>query len=156
MSQLTTHIIIVELIHPDDTAPRIKQLTPSAATFLGYSEKELIGSPIDLIYAAGRDKALWQAALGNISAKSAGQSPSARLRTYPSTTLRTCFSGEIVTKTNTKTQALISLSALSSRTPVKNDIVLLIQDRPFDSAQDRSVLSNAEGSVLSGAEGFSA
>ena len=105
----------------DHSAPRIKQLTPSAATFLGYSEQELIGKPVDLIYAAGNDKALWQAALADVTDKNTGQSPS---------TLLTSFAGEIVTKANNKIQVLISLSVLSNQTPNKTDIALLIQDKP--------------------------
>ncbi|MDO9046650.1 MAG: PAS domain S-box protein [Methylobacter sp.] len=131
MHQLTPYIIVVELARPDDTAPRVKQLTPSAATFLGYTEKELIGRPVDLIYAAGSDKALWQEAFANITDKNTSQSPSALLRTG--------FAGEIVTKANNKIQALISLSVLSGQTSNKTDIVLLIQDR--------SVLSGVEGAA---------
>ncbi len=56
MHQLSPRIIVIELIHSD--TPRIKQLTPSAATFLGYTEQELIGKPVELIYAAGNDTAL--------------------------------------------------------------------------------------------------
>lgn len=133
MHQPSLHILILELVQSENAAPCIKQLSPSAATFLGYSEQELIGKPGDLIYAAGSDKALWQAALTKITGKSARLSPS------------TSFVGEIVTKTNNKIRALISLSALSNQTPNKTDIVLLIQDSPFDSAQNRPALSKVEG-----------
>ncbi|MFZ2405375.1 MAG: PAS domain S-box protein, partial [Methylobacter sp.] len=112
MHQLATHLIIIELIHSDNTAPRIKQLTPSAATFLGYSAEELIGKPVDLIYPAGNDKAFWR----NVAA---GQDPSALL-------------SEIVTKTNKKIPVFISLAALSNQIPDKTDIALLIQDNSFD------------------------
>ncbi len=135
MHQPSPHILVLELVHSENTAPCIKQLSPSAATFLGYSEQELIGKPVDLIYAAGSDKALWQAALAKITDKNPRLSPSAS------------FVGEIVTKANNKIRALISLSALSNQTPNKTDIVLLIQDKP--------VLSNAEGPALSGVEGAS-
>ncbi len=139
MHRLTPHIIIVELIPSDNTAPRIKQLTPSAAPFLGYSKQELIGQPVDLIYAAGSDKALWQAAFAEVTGKDAGLVPAS-------------FVGEIVTKANNKIRALISLAVLSARTANKTDIVLLIQDSPIDAAQDRPVLSSIEGAVLRGIE----
>jgi len=120
------HILVLELGHLENDTPRIKQLTPSAAPFLGYSEQELIGKPVDLIYAAGSDKALWQAAFAEITDKDAGLVPAS-------------FVGEIVTKANNKIRALISLAVLSARTVNKTDIVLLIQDSPFDAAQDRPV-----------------
>ncbi|PPK76492.1 PAS domain S-box-containing protein [Methylobacter tundripaludum] len=134
MHQFAPHIIVIELVRPDDAAPRIKQLTPSAATLLGYGEQELIGKPVDLIYAAGNDKALWQEALADATDKNTRQSPSARLRTG--------FACEIVTKANDKIQVLISLSVLSNPTPNKTDIALLIQDKPvLSEGEDFSVES---------------
>ncbi|EGW22110.1 PAS domain S-box protein [Methylobacter tundripaludum] len=134
MHQFAPHIIVIELVRPDDVAPRIKQLTPSAATLLGYGEQELIGKPVDLIYAAGNDKALWQEALADATDKNTRQSPSARLRTG--------FACEIVTKANDKIQVLISLSVLSNPTPNKTDIALLIQDKPvLSEVEDFSVES---------------
>ncbi len=134
MHQLTPYIIIIEPVRPNDTVPRIRQLTPSAATLLGYSETELIGKPVNLIYAAGNDNTLWQAALAkmsneNFTCKGVGKEQE------PGTI---SFAGEIVTKANNKIQALISLSLLSSQTPDRINIVLLIQDKP--------VLNEAEGS----------
>ena len=120
MHQFAPHIIVIELVRPDDAAPRIKQLTPSAATLLGYGEQELIGKPVDLIYAAGSDKALWQEALADATDKNTRQS----------------FACEMVTKANDKIQVLVSLSVLSNPTPNKTDIALLIQDK--------SVLSEVE------------
>ncbi|MDI1277212.1 PAS domain S-box protein [Methylobacter sp.] len=126
MHQFAPHIIVIELVRPDDAAPRIKQLTPSAATLLGYGEQELIGKPVDLIYAAGNDKALWQEALADATDKNTRQS----------------FACEIVTKANDKIQVLISLSVLSSPTPNKTDIALLIQDKPvLSEVEDFSVES---------------
>jgi len=108
--------IIIELVGPYDTAPRIKQLTPCAATFLGYTEHELIGRPIDLLFADGSGNTLWQAALAKVTRQSA------------STPLRASFVGDIVSKANDKIQVLISLAVLSKLTPDKTDIALLIQD----------------------------
>ncbi|MCK9396957.1 MAG: PAS domain S-box protein [Methylobacter sp.] len=127
MHQFAPPIIVIELTHSDDAAPRIKQLTPSAATFLGYTEQELIGSPVDIIYAAENDKMLWRAALADATAY--------RKRELGAVS----FSAELVTKTNRKIRSLISLCILSGRTPNKTDIVLLIQDGP--------VLSGVEGAV---------
>ncbi|TAN69610.1 MAG: PAS domain S-box protein [Methylobacter sp.] len=122
MHQLTTHIIVIELIGSGDRTPRIKQLTPSAATFLDYSVNELIGQPIDILYATGNDKALWQTALASITDNNA--------RLDPSAPLGTSFVTEIATKSDNKVQVLLSLSVLSNRTPNKTDIILLIQPPP--------------------------
>jgi len=120
MHQHTTRIIIIELVGPCDTAPRIKQLTPCVATFLGYTEHELIGRPIDLIFADGSGNTPWQEALTMVTDKNTRQNSS--------TPLRTSFVGDIVSKTNDKIQVLISLAVLSKQTPDKTDIVLLIKD----------------------------
>jgi len=126
MHQFAPHIIVIELVRPDDAAPRIKQLTPSVATLLGYGEQELIGKPVDLIYAAGNNKALWQEALADATDKNTRQS----------------FACEMVTKANDKIQVLISLSVLSNPTPNKTDIALLIQDKPvLSEVEDFSVES---------------
>src|SRR5664279_1745086 len=127
MHQLTPHIIVLELIRSEDTVLRIKQLSPSAAMFLDYGEEELIGQPVDLIYAAGNDKAVWQAAFANVIV---GQSSSVPPKTG--------FIGEIVTKANHKIRVFISLLSLAKRTPNKTEIVLLIQDK---SAEDFSAES---------------
>ncbi|WP_340121752.1 PAS domain S-box protein [Methylobacter svalbardensis] len=127
MHQLTPHIIVLELIRSKDAVLRIKQLSPSAAMFLDYGEKELIGKPVDLIYAAGNDKAVWQAALANVIDGQNSMPP-----------LKTGFVGEIVTKANNKIRVFISLLTLSNRTPNKIEIALLIQDK---SAEDFSVES---------------
>lgn len=136
MHPLAIHIIIIELVRSDDAVPRIKQLTPSAATFLGFTEKELIGQPVDLIYTAGNDKALWQSAFANITKKNTGQSPS--------TPPRTSFAGEIVTKTNSKIQVLISLSVLSDLRSDKLDIALLIQERSEQDLNAELALTESE------------
>lgn len=135
MLQLMPHIIVIELIHSDDAVPRIKQLTASAAIFLGYNEKELIGSPVDLIYAAGSDKALWQAAFARIIDKNSQSS---------SLPLRTSFIGEIVSKANDNIQALISLSVLTKQTPNKTEIALLIQDKSVQDLNTESALTESE------------
>lgn len=140
MHRFTTHIIIIELTRSDGTAPRIKQLTPSAATFLGYREQELIGNPVDLIYAAGNDNALWQKAFADVIEKNTGQSPSTQLWANPSTSLKT----EIITKTNNRIQVSISLSALSDLTPDKIDIALLIQEQSEEDFNAESALAKSE------------
>ena len=136
MLQLMPHIIVIELNHSDDAVPLIKQLTASAAIFLGYSEKELIGSPVDLIYAAGSDKALWQAAFAKIIDKNSSQSSSLPLRTS--------FIGEIVSKANDNIQALISLSVLTKQTPNRTEIALLIQDKSVQDLNTESALTESE------------
>jgi PAS domain S-box-containing protein len=134
MHQLIPHIIIIELTSSEDAAPRIKQLSPATASFLGYSEEELIGKPVDLIYATGSDTTLWQAAFTDIANKN----------TNPSATLRTGFVGEIVTKTHIKTRAFISLVALYNLTSSKTDIVLLIQNRSPEDLSAESALAESE------------
>ncbi|HEY8034629.1 MAG TPA: PAS domain S-box protein [Methylobacter sp.] len=136
MHQLTIHIIIIELIRSNDAVPHIKQLTPSAARFLGYTEKELIGKPVDLIYAAGNDKALWQSAFANITKKNTGQSLS--------TPVRTNFTGEVITKANNRIPALISLSVLSDLASDKIDIALLIQERSEEDLNTELALTESE------------
>ncbi len=139
MYQFTTHVIVIELIRPEATALRIKQLSPSVATFLGYNEKELINQPVDLLYATGKDKALWQAALTHIT----------DINTW------THFVAEIVTRSNNKIQVLISLSVLSNRTPNKTDIVLLIQDKTVLSEVERSTNDfNAEVALTESEDRF--
>jgi PAS domain S-box-containing protein len=128
MHQLTDKLIIITLLHQEDATPRIKGLTPSAATFLGYSEHELIGQPVDLIYAAGNDMALWQATLAKVAANNASQH----------------IIGELVTKTNHKARALISISALSDRTSGITDIALLIQGCSSEDLSAESALTESE------------
>ncbi|MDO9269294.1 MAG: PAS domain S-box protein [Methylobacter sp.] len=159
MPQLIPYIIVVELARPDDPLPRIKQLTLSAATFLGYTKEELIGSPVDLIYAAGNDKALWQEAFAYRDVSKADKAPaisafttSLRFEREPGTV---SFAGEIVTKANNKIQVLISLSALFGPTSNKTDIVLLIQNRPFLSGIERSAEDlNVESAFTESEERF--
>ena len=74
MHQPSLHIVLLELAHSEHATPCIKQVSPSAAVFLGYSEQELIGKTAALIYATGSDKELWQAALAEIIDKNASQS----------------------------------------------------------------------------------
>ncbi|MGZ5619617.1 MAG: PAS domain S-box protein [Methylobacter sp.] len=129
MDQLTPCIIIIDLVHPSDTAPpRIKQLTHSVARLLGYSEEELIGKPVDLIYAAENDKALWLATMAKVIDGNTGQS----------------FTGELVTKATNKIQVLISLSVLSSQSPDKTDVVLLIQDNKGEDLNAESAFAESE------------
>lgn len=137
MPQLITHVIIIELIHSENTAPRIKQLSPSAASLLGYGMKELIGRPVDILYATENDKALWQTAFAKIVDKKP---------------FETSFVSQITTKSHNKIQALISLSVLFNEASNNNDIALLIQVRPALSRAEGPVLSEVEDS----ANGFSA
>ncbi|WP_333877619.1 SpoIIE family protein phosphatase [Methylobacter sp.] len=152
MHQLTPYIIVIGQVHPNDAALRIKQLTLSAATLLGYTEKELIGRPVDLIYAAGNDKALWQAALAGIVDKNTA--------TYRDVGKESelgapSFAGEIVTKTNNKIQVSVSLSILSGTTPNSTDIVLLIQDKPILSEVERAAKDfNIESAFTESEERF--
>jgi sigma-B regulation protein RsbU (phosphoserine phosphatase) len=111
IDDLTFNIIIIELDRSSDTAntiPRIKKVNPSAATLLGYDEKELIDKPLDIICTPEK----WQTTLtrltDDISCKN--------------------FEGELVTKASKRILVLISLSVLPGQNPNKTDIVLLIQD----------------------------
>lgn len=129
MHQLLPCIIITELVYSSDTVPRIKKLSPAAATFLGYTEEELIGKPVDMIYSGGNDEALWRTTLAKVIDKKTSEN----------------FIAEVVSKTNNKIQALISLSVLSKQTPEITDIVLLIQDRrTLNRATEVSNLESSE------------
>lgn len=145
MHQAASHIIVIELAPPDEAVPRIKLLTSSAAAFLGYTEQELIGSPVDLIYAAEHDKVLWRAALADVIAGKERE-PGAASFAYKDVGKgrelgAVSFACDILTKTKRKIRAFISLGLLSPRTAYKTDIVLLIQDKPTDSAEDFSTKS---------------
>lgn len=117
--QLTSHVIVIERKGSDSTL-RIKQLSPSVVTFLGYSEQELIGRPVDILYATGNDQALWQTALAQMADKNLASLHKA----HPELRRRL----EIVTKANNKIRVLLTLSVLSKLSPDKTDIILLIQD----------------------------
>ncbi len=111
IDDLTFNIIIIELDRSSDTEntiPRIKKLNPSAATLLGYDEKELIDKPLDIICTPEK----WQTTLAGLTDDISCKS----------------FEGELVTKTLKRLLVLISLSVLPSQNPKKTDIVLLIQD----------------------------
>jgi len=128
MPRFAPHIIIVELVRSNSSDPHIKQLTHSTAALLGYTEKELLGQPISLIYAAGNNHALWRTMLANVS------------ETSPSTPFKT----EIITKANNKIPVSISLSVLSGLTPNKIDIALLIRERSEEDFDAKSALTKSE------------
>ncbi|MGZ5009597.1 MAG: PAS domain S-box protein [Methylobacter sp.] len=143
MHQPSPHILVLESDHSGHAAaPCIKQLSPSAAVFLGYSEQELIGKPADLIYAAGSDKPLWEASLADVVDKSTSQS--FVYRDVGKEPEAVSFTAEIVTQANNKIRALISLTALASRTPNKTDIVLLIQESSSEYLSAESAFVESE------------
>ncbi|MDD1619265.1 MAG: PAS domain S-box protein, partial [Methylococcaceae bacterium] len=111
IDDLTFNFIIIELDRSSDTAdsiPRIKKLNLSAATLLGYDEKELIDKPLDIICTPEK----WQTTLARLTDGISCKS----------------FEGELVTKASKRILVLISLSVLPGQNPKKSDIVLLIQD----------------------------
>jgi sigma-B regulation protein RsbU (phosphoserine phosphatase) len=111
IDDLSFNIIIIELDRSGDIAdsiPRIKKINPSAVTFLGYDEKELIDKPLDIICSSEK----WQTTQARLNADVSCKS----------------FEGELVTKTNKRIPVLISLSVLPEKKPKKTGIVLLIQD----------------------------
>ena len=120
IDDLTFNIIIIELDRSSDTAdsiPRIKKVNPSAATLLGYGEKELIDKPLDIICTPEK----WQTTLARLSDDISCKS----------------FEGELVTKANKRIPVLISLSVLPGQNPKKTGIVLLIQDISDRKALDK-------------------
>jgi sigma-B regulation protein RsbU (phosphoserine phosphatase) len=153
-------IVLLELAHSEHASPCIKQLSPSAAVFLGYSEQELIGTPVDLLYATGSDKELCQSAIAGIVDKNASQRfacNDAGKAHEPGTVSfayrdvgegrelgAVSFTAEIVTKAHDKIRALISLSALSNPAPDKTSIVLLIQDSSSQRLSAESALAESE------------
>jgi len=144
MHQSSLRIVLLELAHSEHTTPCIKQISPSAAVSLGYSEQELIGKPADLIYATGSDKELWQAALAEIIGKNVSQSFAYKNVGKEREPAEISFTAEIVTKANDKIRALISLSALSGYESDKTDIVLLIQDSSSENLSAESALAESE------------
>lgn len=139
MHQPTPHILILELDHSGHAVPCVKQLSPSAAAILGYSEQELIGKPADLIYATGNNKETWQAIIAEIIDKNTGQSFA-----YGEVPGAVSFTADIVTKAHDKIRALISLFALAGRTPDKTDIVLLIQESSSEHLSAESAFAESE------------
>ena len=144
MHQPPPKILVLELDHSGQTVPSIKQLSPFAAVFLGYSEQELIGRPADLIYATGNDKAVWQAAFADMADKSTSQSFACRDTGKEREPGAVSFTAEIVTKVNDKIRVLISLSPLTGRTPNKTDIVLLIQESSSECLSAESAFTESE------------
>lgn len=140
----TPHILVLELDHSGHAVPCVKQLSPSATTFLGYSEQELIGKPADLIYAAGNDKETWQATIAEIIDKNTSQSFAYRDVGKEREPGAVSFTAEIVTKTGEKIRALISLFALSGHESNKTDIVLLIHDSSSENLSAESALAESE------------
>lgn len=144
MHQPTPHIVVLETAHSEPIAPRIKQLSPSAAVFLGYSEQELIGSPADLLYAAGNDKELWQSALADIVDKGSNQNTVYKDVGEERELGAVSFTADIITRKKGKIRVLISLSALSSQTPDKTEIVLLFQECSSLNLSAESALDESE------------
>jgi phosphoserine phosphatase RsbU/P len=120
IDDLIFNIIIIELDLASDTTdsiPHIKKVNPSAATFLGYAEKELIDKPLDTICSSNS----WQITRTKLSENIPYKS----------------FESELVTKANKKIPVLISLSALPVKNLKKTDLVLLIQDISERKALDK-------------------
>jgi PAS domain S-box-containing protein len=109
ITPLATHLLVLEVTGSKYTIPRIKQLTPSIATLLGYSEQELIGQAVDVIYPAGNNQTLWQIESS-------------------STPLKSGTIAEIVTKTNITIKVLMTFFVLCQSSPDTTDIALLIQE----------------------------
>jgi sigma-B regulation protein RsbU (phosphoserine phosphatase) len=144
MHQPPPHIVLLEIAHLEHAVPCIKQLSPSAAAFLGYSEQELIDSPADLIYATGSDKELWQSAIAGVVDKNTNQRFACKDVGEGRELGAVSFTAEIVTKAHDKFRALISLSALSNPAPDKTSIVLLIQDSYSAHLSAESALAESE------------
>jgi phosphoserine phosphatase RsbU/P len=123
IDDLAFNIVIVELDRSSVAAgivPLIKQVNPSAVDFLGYSEKELIDTPLDTICTSG----IGQYTLAKLSEDTPCKS----------------FESEFVTKANNRIPVLISLSELPGQNPKKTGIVLLIQDISGRKAQEKTQL----------------
>ncbi len=114
IDNLSFNMLIIRIGHSDEAGsqlPRIHQVNRPAANLLGYSEKELIGQPLALIFATNKETALWQSAIakmGNLAADN-------------------CFEGEIIAKDQHRTHVLLSISLLPNQHPKHTDIFLLIQ-----------------------------
>ncbi|MGZ8226754.1 MAG: SpoIIE family protein phosphatase [Methylococcaceae bacterium] len=104
------NIIIVELdcsAKAGQMQPLIKQVNQSAAKLLGYSEKELINQPINMIYSSEKLAAPWQIVMTNPDSK--------------------CFEGEMITKAQTRLKVLLSCASLFRNEAQENVLALLIQ-----------------------------
>jgi PAS domain S-box-containing protein len=107
-------MVIIRIGHPDKAhsqTARIHQANRPATILLGYSEEELIGQPLNLIFASNKEMALWQLAvtkIGNLGTDN-------------------CFEGEIITKDRHKIHVLLSISPVPDQYTNFTDIFLLIQ-----------------------------
>lgn len=114
LDNLNFNLVIIELDYSKATGmPRIKKVNLSAATLLGYSKQELINKPLDLIYAPEAIPELRQTVLDGLNDG------------HPAKNLEV----EIITKANSRIQALVSPSVLPGPQDAKAaDIILLIHD----------------------------
>jgi phosphoserine phosphatase RsbU/P len=114
LDNLNFNLVIIELDYSKATGmPRIKKVNLSAATLLGYSKQELINKPLDLIYAPEAIPELRQTVLDGLNDG------------HPAKNLEV----EIITKANSRIQALVSPSVLPGPQDAKAaDIILLIRD----------------------------
>ncbi|ESS73834.1 phosphoserine phosphatase RsbU [Methyloglobulus morosus KoM1] len=113
IDSLSFNMVIVRINHSDkvDNIPRIHQVNCSTESLLGYSENELVGKPLALIFATDKVMDLWQSAVAKMDDLTADN----------------CFEGEIVSKGRHKIHVLLSISPLPNQHPKHTDIFLLIQ-----------------------------
>ncbi len=114
IDNLSFNMVIIRIKHPGKAHSQttyIYQVNRPAANLLGYSEEELDGQPLSLIFATDKEMALWQSAIskkGNLAADN-------------------CFEGEIITKDRHKHHVLLSISPFPHQHQCHTDIFLLIQ-----------------------------
>lgn len=116
VDNLSFNMVIIRIGHPDETTLpflRILQVNRPATNLLGYSEKELVGQPLGLIFATKKEMKLWQAAIAKMDNSPADN----------------CFEGEIITQDQRRIRVLFSISPLPLPSqPSKNiDVILLLQ-----------------------------
>jgi sigma-B regulation protein RsbU (phosphoserine phosphatase) len=113
IDNLNFNLVIIKLDHPTAAfVPRIKKINLSAAALLGYGEQELVGKPLEVIYAAEALPELER----TVHACLTSVNPAKNLE---------C---DIITKTRGRIQALVSLSVLPDRDANAIELVLLIHD----------------------------
>lgn len=114
IDNLSFNMVIIRIGHPDKAdsqTAHIHQVNRPAANLLGYSEDELVGQPLNLIFPSDKEIALWQSAVTKMGNSATDN----------------CFEGEIITKTQHKIHVLLSISPLPSLHTKFTDIFLLIQ-----------------------------
>jgi PAS domain S-box-containing protein len=100
--------VIIEWDKTDERVfmqPRINQVNDAVITLLGYSNEELVGKPLELIYSAADDKLFHDTDFASLEGH--------------------CFEGQLIAKSAKRINVLMSLCCLKDASPPKDRMMLL-------------------------------